>query len=89
MTTFFVLSFVVLPLAIALVVLLFRGRGFIFNVVFVLVFVLTLWGLYQASIYLFTSSIEATPTHTPASVGPCLDWSPSFSRENRDERCAL
>ena len=40
MTTFFVLAFVVLPLAIALVVLLFRGRGFIFNLVFVVVFVI-------------------------------------------------
>ena len=89
MTTFFVITFVVLPLAIALVVLLFRTRGFFFNLIVVLGLVLTIWGIYQATIYLFGPSIAPAPTHVPASVGPCLDWSPSFSRENQEVRCAL
>ena len=89
MTTFFVVAFVALPLAIALTVLVSRSRGFFFNLLIVVAFVLTLWGIYQATIYLFSPSIESTPTRIPASVGPCLDWSPSFSRENQDERCAL
>ncbi len=89
MTTFFVVAFVVLPLAIALTVIIFRSRSFFFNIFVVVALVLSLWGIYQATVYLFAPSIEPTPIHVPASVGPCLDWSPSFSRENQDERCSL
>lgn len=89
MTSFFVVAFVVLPLAIALVVLIFRSRSFFFSLLVVVGLVVTLWGVYQVAVYVFAPVVEPAPGHVPASVDPCLQWGPSFSRETRDVRCSL
>jgi hypothetical protein len=89
MLTFFVVAFVALPLAIALVVLIFRSRSFFFNLAVVVGLVMSIWGIYQVAIYFFVPAIEAAPTHVPASVGPCLEWAPPLGREVRERRCSL